>query len=192
MRRHNGMLFLPTYAVSNSLTNSSHIDRDGSRSFAVFYQKQNRIGKSWFLFPNNSIAIECSNTPLVISWDGRKMKHCSCTTEPGILSFFGASSERLSQYCTASKSFGMKKSFNKRKHRDQLTKGTVVRVRKKLRLMNDTSTTKQKKNWLEKKMIRKAIVDVLNQKDGTAKISYLAKLRNVKDEVIDVKHLIAV
>ena len=86
----------------------------------------------------------------------------------------------------------MKKSFNKRKHRDQLTKGTVVRVRKKLRLMNATSTTKQKKNWLKKKMIRKAIVDVLNQKDGTAKISYLAKLRNVKDEVIDVKHLIAV
>lgn len=86
----------------------------------------------------------------------------------------------------------MKKSFNKRKHRDQLTKGTVVRVRKKLRLMNGTSTTKQKKNWLEKKMIRKAIVDVLNQKDDTAKITYLSKLCNVKDEVIDVKHLIAV
>ena len=51
---------------------------------------------------------------------------------------------------------------------------------------------RQKKNHVEKKMIRKAIVNVLNQKDDTAKITYLAKLCNVKDEVIDVKHLIAV
>ena len=180
------MEYLPTYAVSNSLTNSSHIDSDASRSFAVFYQKERPVGKGWFLFPNHGLAIECSDTPLVIGWDGRIMKHCSATIEPGIVSFFGSSKGRVNDHCVALNLLQKKRSYRKSKFKDGIKVGTIVYVRKKVKHMKGPATTKEC-SMLNKPMIRKAVV-VLADKNK-AMIRYLGNLRDVT-ESIDMKHLI--
>ena len=87
---------LPTYAVSESLTNNSiHKDiNDASRCYAVFYQQEG-VGKSFLVFPYYSLAIECGQSPVLVSWDGRRQKHCTITCEPGIRSLFGAFNQNV-------------------------------------------------------------------------------------------------
>ena len=69
----------PGKVVSIDMNNAFHLDpNDELRSIAVWYTDQSNPGCTWFLFPHYSIAIECSTTT-IISWDGRKQHHCSCT-----------------------------------------------------------------------------------------------------------------
>ena len=71
----------PTTAIS--LTNSSHEDQnDFIPSIGVWYTDQRNPGKSWFLFPFYSIAVECSTTT-IIRFDGKTVQHCSCTVKGG-------------------------------------------------------------------------------------------------------------
>ena len=66
---------LPTMCVSESLSNSLHIDYgDGSRSFAIFYQRRMNKGKSYFVIPSLGLAIEMFSVPVIISWDGGIVK----------------------------------------------------------------------------------------------------------------------
>lgn len=90
---------LPTYAVSESLNNSLHVDfNDASRCYAVFYQKEKKIGKSFLVFPKYSLAIECSTFPVLISWDGSRQQHCTMTVEKGIPSLFGGSNRIVGNF----------------------------------------------------------------------------------------------
>ena len=76
----------PTTAVAISLTNSSHQDpNDHTPSIAVWYTDPTtpgKPGKSWFLLPYYSIAVECSTTT-IIRFDGKNVQHCSCTVNGG-------------------------------------------------------------------------------------------------------------
>lgn len=171
--------------MSDSLTNSSHFDSDASRSFAVFYRKEGSSGRGYFLFPNHGLAIECSQVPLVIGWDGRKMKHCSTCIEPGILSFFGSSKERVNDHCKALNFLHKRRSTKRKKFKDTIKVGATVYVRKKLNEMKDSATTKHIP-MLKKPMIRRAVVKSVNKDEAT--ITYIGNLSGIT-EIIDIKHL---
>mmetsp|Transcript_20075 Transcript_20075/g.43688 ORF Transcript_20075/g.43688 Transcript_20075/m.43688 type:complete len:111 (-) Transcript_20075:193-525(-) len=57
---------LPTYMCSNSLHNSMHINStDSAASFSVFYQEQTKMGLSYLIFPEISLAVELQSPVLV-------------------------------------------------------------------------------------------------------------------------------
>ena len=117
----------PSYAISHNLTNSIHCDvNDNSRSFAIFYTSKDKDKDSctWFLFPRYGIAIQCSDK-VVISWDGRNMEHCSCTTKGDVFSFFASSNKGVSRHCN------ILKAFHKRKY-NKVYVGDFIYTRKKL------------------------------------------------------------
>ena len=90
-RTHN---LLPTYMCSSSLHNGVHIDaNDLTSSFAIFYQEKDKIGHSYFAFPDISLLIELQS-PVMIFWDGFRTRHCSIAIENGITSMFGCSKKR--------------------------------------------------------------------------------------------------
>ena len=82
---------LPTIAISEDLTNSIHLDReDCSESFGYWFSRKKQKGRTWFLFPYYSLAIECSHqNPMLVTWDGRCQEHCSCTVGRGVISMAG-------------------------------------------------------------------------------------------------------
>ena len=102
---------LPSYAFSWNLTNQIHLDgNDYTRSYALFYPSEERSGgRTWLLFSDYKIAIECAS-PVLISWNGSKEKHCSCTDnsmEAGhIYSFFAASWMTVQRYINIERAFG--------------------------------------------------------------------------------------
>ena len=106
---------MPTYMVSEDLTNSPHVDVfDRSRSYAIWFQsvknwdtEKNRNGNTFFLFPEFSLAIRiCGDT--LISWDGRNMQHCSCTTKKGIYSTAKLAGHRIFQLANSEMQFDSK------------------------------------------------------------------------------------
>ena len=75
---------LPTYMCSSSLHNSVHIDAsDFTASFSIFYQEKLNTGLSFLVFPDISLAVELSK-PVLVRWEGDKMKHCTITVNKGI------------------------------------------------------------------------------------------------------------
>ena len=119
---------------SKDLTNSIHRDReDDSYSFACFFRRQsdNKDCLTWFLFPYYGIAVECSKNTL-ISWDGRKMHHCSCTIRSGIYSFFAGSKRNVKIHSN------IKVELNKKRKRSSIEEGDDVYIRdgKSIRLAN--------------------------------------------------------
>ena len=80
---------LPTYMCSSSLHNAVHIDpNNSSSSFAIFYQEEKGVGMSYFVFPEICLLIQLK-TPVLLSWDSFKTKHCSIAMTNGITSMFG-------------------------------------------------------------------------------------------------------
>jgi hypothetical protein len=76
--------------ISRNLGNSAHLDNaDGSRSIAVWVEEEPGSANNWsFLLPDVSIdgslgvVIKLFHGA-VVSWDGRKVRHCSSIPEPG-------------------------------------------------------------------------------------------------------------
>ena len=94
----------PTYSITRNITNALHYDiNDDSRSFAIWYTtSDNKRSKSWLLFPDYGIAIEIGKY-ILISWDSRVMKHCTCSCDENvedtpIYSFFASSNKLVSFY----------------------------------------------------------------------------------------------
>jgi hypothetical protein len=121
-----GKNVLPSYCCSESLTNSMHIDtNDSERSYTLFFSRQQNVGKTWFVMPELSVALELKGT-VMLSWDGSKVLHGSVTVDEGMLSLFGSAHkdveerEKIKQ-CFASKEKG------------QFTVGDKVHVRKRLK-----------------------------------------------------------
>ena len=87
---------------SNDLTNSLHVDPfDSSYSYALFYPEnvkkknhKNNAPSTLFSFPYYGIGI-LIDQPVLISWRGNMMHHCSCTTSPGIYSLFASSNMKV-------------------------------------------------------------------------------------------------
>jgi len=56
-----------------------------TRSNALFYpSKEYSGGRTWLLFPEYKLAIECAS-PVLISWDGRVEKHCDIYIHSSLL-----------------------------------------------------------------------------------------------------------
>jgi len=105
----NQRTLFPSYAISQDLTNSVHLDtNDDSRSYAVFYRVPGSKSQSWQLFPLYKIAIECATT-VFISWEGRSMRHCSCTVKNGVYYLFASSYKDVTTQCVIEKSFKRRK-----------------------------------------------------------------------------------
>jgi hypothetical protein len=76
--------------VSKNLANSTHLDiKDKSRSFGIWVERSPGQAKNWF-FVMPDVSIDGSNGVVirlfhgaVIIWDGRAIRHCSSTPEPG-------------------------------------------------------------------------------------------------------------
>ena len=86
---------LPTYMCSSSLHFFVHIDpNDSLPSFAIFYQETKVVGISYFAFPEIGLLIQL-RSPVLLSWDGFKTKHCSVATTNGITSVFGCSKKEI-------------------------------------------------------------------------------------------------
>ena len=69
----------PSTHISKDLGNGPYCDpNDSGPSFARWYTDADNPGCTWFLFPQYSLAIECS-TSTCISWNCMKQEHCSCT-----------------------------------------------------------------------------------------------------------------
>jgi len=101
---------LPSYAFSWNLTNPIHLDgNDFTRSNALFYPSiECPGGRTWLLFPEYKLAIECAS-PVLISWDGRVEKHCSCTNNNigagDIYSYFAASWKNVQRHINIERAF---------------------------------------------------------------------------------------
>ena len=127
---------IASYSVSRNLTNSLHLDlNDDSKSFAVFYVSSGKhTTKTWLLFPDYGIAIEI-NKYVLISWDGSKLRHCSCTGSDessntgSVYSLFAAAKKDVSRY------YNMKQRFSQKNHHKNLQKGDTVYVRERLSSM---------------------------------------------------------
>jgi hypothetical protein len=79
-----------TIMMSRNLGNSSHYDfADQSHSFAIWVEKHKGVAKNWyFVLPNVSIkgskgVVIRLGHGVAISWDGRKIRHCSSVTAVG-------------------------------------------------------------------------------------------------------------
>ena len=173
----------PTYAITHNLTNSIHYDvKDDSRSFAVFYPSETKRSCTWLLFPTYNVAIECADK-VVISWDGRSMKHCSCSDIGDVWSFFGSSNIDVSRHLSIDKAF-QKKRYNK------VSVGDLVYTRKKLRDMKkiriaDPNAKKYPNKW----MYRKARVLTTSKTNSTITIVFLAKLRWLERVEYSIDHV---
>lgn len=156
------VLIHPTYVFSKDLTNSIHRDKeDDSYSFAFFFKHRsdNKDGLTWFLFPYYGIAIECSKNTL-ISWDGRKMHHCSCTIGCGIYSFFASSKRNVKIHSN------VKVQLNKKRKRSTIEEGDDVYIRdgNSIRLanavyMDDDSGSKTLRYIYKAKYKSKGVLD---------------------------------
>ena len=81
--------FVHRLIMSEDLGNASHIDLDETMSVSVWVEKEPGQAKNWyFVMPNLQIdgslgvAIKLRHG-LAVSWDGRKIRHCSSIPEPG-------------------------------------------------------------------------------------------------------------
>jgi hypothetical protein len=79
-----------TMMISRNLGNSSHYDyADQSHSFAIWVEKLRGVAGNWyFVMPNISIneskgVVVRLRHGVAISWDGRKIRHCSSVTDIG-------------------------------------------------------------------------------------------------------------
>ena len=93
---------MPTHAANEDLTNSLHVDPfDSSYSHALFYLERLKMKSSddsahstLFSFPHCGIGVPMDQ-PILMSWRGNMMHHCSCTTSPGIYSLFASSNMKV-------------------------------------------------------------------------------------------------
>ena len=125
-------IFLARGGCSDSLSNSPHCDvNDASPSFAAFFRESgNKDGLTWiFLFPSISLAIELSNRPCVISWDGRVEPHCSRAVSRGILSGGSWRNRSVQQHSVSKHAF----ECHAISHNKNLEECEKVRVRKRLK-----------------------------------------------------------
>ena len=116
----------PSYAFSWNLTNPIHLDgNDFARSNALFYPSiECPGGRTWLLFPKYKLAIECAS-PVLISWDGRVEKHCSCTNNNkgagDIYSYFAALWKNVQRHINIERVFELEK-------RNEILVGDLVYV----------------------------------------------------------------
>jgi hypothetical protein len=76
--------------ISCNLANSAHLDfKDKSRSFGIWVETSPGLAKNWF-FVMPDVSIDGSKGVVirlfhgaVITWDGKEIRHCSSTPEPG-------------------------------------------------------------------------------------------------------------
>ena len=114
----------PSYAFSWNLTNPIHLDgNDFTRSNALFYPSiECPGGRTWLLFPEYKLAIECAS-PVLILWDGRVEKHCSCTNNNkgagDIYSYFAALWKNVQRH------INIERAFELEKHSEILVGGIV-------------------------------------------------------------------
>mmetsp|Transcript_25797 Transcript_25797/g.54295 ORF Transcript_25797/g.54295 Transcript_25797/m.54295 type:complete len:294 (+) Transcript_25797:224-1105(+) len=119
---------LPTYMCSSSLHNSVHVDAsDFTASFSIFYQEKLNIGLSYLAFPNISLSVELSK-PVLVRWEGDKMKHCTITVNKGITSMFGSAKKITAAKSKSNIEFQFPR---KRSKVNQLSVGDDVLVRQK-------------------------------------------------------------
>ena len=169
----------PTYSITRNLTNALHYDiNDDSRSYAIWYTtSDNKRRKSWLLFPDYGIAIEIGKY-ILISWDGRVMKHCTCSCDENvedtpIYSFFASSNKLVSFY------YKIETAFKKKGHNKGLCKGNKVYVRERLRNMKhqfqytDPNATKHPNKF----MYRSAHIISINVSRKSVFISFLGAIK---------------
>ncbi len=90
---------LPTYAASESLHDSLHVDcDDASRCYVLKYQKEEGKGKSFLVFPKYSLAIHCSKVPVIISFLGKTQQHCTICVEDGMMGLFAGSKDSVGNF----------------------------------------------------------------------------------------------
>ena len=173
----------PSYAISHNLTNSIHCDvNDNSRSFAVFYPSKKEDSCTWFLFPTYNIAIQCSDR-VVISWNGRKMKHCSCTESGNVWSFFASSNKDVTRHCN------IEKAFQKRKYND-VSIGDIIYTRRQLRNMKfinyiDPNAVNHPNKW----MYRMAKVLKRGENKEQVTIQFVANLKKLGEISFHINHV---
>ena len=125
---------LPTYMCSSSLHNSVHIDAsDFTASFSIFYQEKLNTGLSFLVFPDISLAVELSK-PVLVRWEGDKMKHCTITVNKGITSMFGSAKKITAAKSKSNIEFQFPR---KRSKVNQLSVGDDVFVRQKTLSLSD-------------------------------------------------------
>ena len=115
---------------STSSHNAVHIDpHDSSPSFAIFYQEEKGVGMSYFAFPKIGLLIQLK-TPVLLSWDGFKTKHCSVAMTNGITSMFGCSMKQIDKQLAVEKLFRYQP---KRRKLNKLCIGNLVYVQEHLK-----------------------------------------------------------
>ena len=153
---------LPTIAISEDLTNSIHVDLDdSSESFGYWFSRKGKKGRTWFLFPYYSLAIECSHkSPMLITWDGRCQEHCSCTVGRGVISLAG--------FCKTKHI-----NFMNRMHRFTLQprKDMILEVGKKV----DVILPQENKNKKRRLMDKVGIISSINENSRTVVIDFVGK-----------------
>ena len=173
----------PSYAISHNLTNSIHCDvNDNSRSFAVFYPSEKEDSCTWFLFPTYNIAIQCSDR-VVITWDGKTMKHCSCTESGNVWSFFASSNKEVTRHCN------IEKAFQKRKY-NNVSIGDIIYVRRQLRNMKflnyiDPNAVNYPNKW----MYRMAKVLKRGKNKQEIIIQFVANLKKLGEIPFNINHV---
>lgn len=113
--------YINTFSVARDLTNSPHEDQDDDTfTFGLWYPTREKA-RTWFLFPKASIAIECSARPVIVCWDGRRLEHCSCTVNKGMVGLAGIRKQKLSDYNST-----MHRHLFEKKNYSELQVGTKV------------------------------------------------------------------
>lgn len=152
----NDSKLLPSYCCSESLTNSVHLDfNDSARSYSIFFPRKANVGQTWFVMPELSTALELKGC-VVLSWDGRKVLHGSCSVNNGMLSLFGSAKVSVEQREV------IKSLYNSKKRK--LRVGDKVNVRQRCGDLKHSLDPELSLKWHQQRRFsnRKATVTKIN------------------------------